>query len=219
MVVAGKVAIVGAGRLGRLLAERLPAGCRKVVIDRQRTAAQAVADEVGGVATDSLAAVRGASAVLLTVPDAAVAGLLSDLAAFLEPEAVVVNLAAGLPTAELAAQFPALRLVGAKLLGTAGEMLRGAPGALVIEGASPADERFVAELLSGLGTLLPGREVEAQQAVAVVHEELAHALESARRRLHDLGLAPQLIDATLGAAAPGVLRELSSASAATIWHA
>ncbi len=209
---AGKVAIVGAGRLGTLLAQRLPAGSRKVIIARRRESAQALADEVGGVASDSLAAARGAQAVLLAVPGEAVSTVLSGLAPHVEADTLVVNLAPDLLSSEVTHRFPRLNIVGAKLVGHAGDMLQGAEGAVVIEGGGSEVEEYLTDLLGGLGPVLPGREAEVQQAVSVVEEEMGRAAGAVRRRLEEMGLSQALVRVTLRAVAPGLLRDLDGGS-------
>lgn len=204
---AGKVAIVGAGRLGTLLAQRLPAGCRKVIIARRREQAQALADEVGGVASDSLAAVRGAQAVLLAVPGEAVSGVLSGLAPHLDEGALVVNMAPDLLSSEVAARFPRLQVIGAKLIGHAGDMLQGAEGAVVLEGADSEAQQYLEELFRHLGVVLVGREAEVQRTMAVLEEEMGRAATAARHRLEELGLAPALVRVALRSVAPGLLRD------------
>ena len=47
-----KIAIIGAGPLASILAHRIPTTARKVIIGRPKAAAVALADEVGGIASE-----------------------------------------------------------------------------------------------------------------------------------------------------------------------
>ncbi|MFO7171449.1 MAG: NAD(P)-binding domain-containing protein [Bacillota bacterium] len=208
-----KVAIIGAGRMGSLLANRLPGNVRKVIISRRRASAVELADEVGGIAADTLSAVRGCAVVFLAVPGPVLPNLLPDLAPHLEPEALVVNMATEVDTGDLAAQFPDLRLVAAKVIGHAREMVQGSPGIVVLDRVTPREEEVLANLLGGLGPVIRDREAKVMLANTAVAEEMVRAEQNLRRRLEDLGLEPDLIRIAIRTTAPGVLRSLSAGDA------
>lgn len=205
-----KVAILGAGRMGSLLASRLPGSVRKVIISRRRQKAVALADEVGGIASDQLSAVRGCKVVLLAIPGPAIPGVVADLAPHVEPDALLVNMATDLDTEELAAQFPRLRFVAAKVIGHAREMAHGAPGIVVLDRVDPQEEEeLLASLLGGLGPVVRDKEEKVLLANTAVAEEMVKAEAALRRRLEELGLEPELIRIAIKTTAPGVLRSLS----------
>lgn len=208
-----KVALIGAGRLAGLLAARLPAGCRKVIIGRHRSRAAALADEVGGIASDQFSAVRGCAAVLLAVPGTAVERVIQDLAPHLDPGALLVNMATDLPTAAVAAVFPRLRIGAAKLLGDVRELTLGAPGLVVLDHLEPADEERVRWLLAGLGTAIAGDEDLVSSVTGTMTEVLAATAETLRRRLVELGLERGLARQVVGSLGPGVFRSLTEGPA------
>ena len=74
-----KVGIIGAGRMGKLLAERMAAVHAVEVYDSDATAAGRVADELSVTAAASLDAMD-AEAIVLAVPDNAVGPCVSALA-------------------------------------------------------------------------------------------------------------------------------------------
>ncbi len=208
-----KVAIFGAGRLGSLLASRIPGTYRKVIIARRKQNAAALADEVGGIASDQYSAVRGCKVVLLAVPGPAVATVLQELAPHLDKNALVVNMATDLDTGEIAAQFLHLRIAAAKLIGHAREMGHGSPGIVMIDRVGPEEEELLTDLLGSLGPVVRDQEHKVRSANTAVAEEMVMAEQRLRARLQELGLEDELIRIAIRTTAPGILRSLSSGDA------
>lgn len=208
-----KVAIVGAGQLGGLLATRIPGGYRKVIISRRKAHAVSLADEVGGIASDQLSAVRGCHMVFLTVPGSAVPGLIAELTPHLEAGALLVNMATDIMTDELAATYPRLRFAAAKLLGHAQEIALGSPGVVVLDHVTGDDAERLRHALAGLGEVLHDQESKVLHAYAIVVDILTGAEGELRTRLGELGLDQGLVKAAITTTGPGVLRSLANGSA------
>lgn len=208
-----KVAIVGAGRLGTLLATRIPGSCRKVIISQQKAKAVTLADEVGGIASDQLSALRGCQVVFLAVPSSAVAQVVQDAIPHLDEQALVVNTATDLMTDELAARFPKVRLAAAKLIGHAREIAMGSPGVVVLDHVEGEDEERLRMLLAGLGAVTRDRESKILEANAAVVEVMVRAEADLRSRLQAIGLKNELIQAAITTTGPGVLRSLTAGDA------
>lgn len=105
------IALLGVGHLGEaVLAGLLESGLPPAQIwatalpaERAARLADAYGIEVG---TDNPSAVAEADIVLVAVPPVAVGPLLSAIGPFLEPDAIVVSLAAGVPLAKLTERLP-----------------------------------------------------------------------------------------------------------------
>lgn len=204
-----KVAILGAGRMAALLSARIPNNIRKVVINRHRARAVALADEVGALASDQISAVRGCRFVFLAVPGPAIAGLVQDAAAHLDPDAVLVNMATDLMTDELSGQFRRLRIVAAKVIGHAREMAAGSQGVVLLDHVTDEEAAALGELLSGLGPVRRGPEEQALAANTAVAEAMVRAEADLRAKLVALGLHGDLTEAAVRTMAPGVLRAVT----------
>ena len=203
-----KIAIVGAGPLASILAHRIPSSARKVIIDRSKTAAVALADEVGGVASDLISAVRGCRVVFLAMPGAEMPQALSDVQPHLTGDALLVNMAADLMTDELAPEGD-LRISAAKVIGHVREMELGSPGVVVLDRVDAAEEELLVSLLEGMGPVIRGEERTVRAANTAIIEVLARAEEELHRRLTEVGLAPELVPVAIESAAPGVLRAVA----------
>lgn len=204
-----KVAVVGAGRMGALLAHRMPGSFRKVIISRRKADAVALADEVGGVASDQYSAVRGCEVILLAVPGEAVTKVVSELAPHVDPNALLVNTATAVMTDDLAGAFPNLRFAAVKVVGDAQEMARGGPGAVLLDHVAEPEEELLRHLVSGLGPVARGRESVVMGANTAVVEVMARAETDLRNRLAAMGLQEPLVTAAIVTAGPGVLRSLA----------
>lgn len=105
----GKVAVIGTGKMGEILAlGMLRSGIRKgdhiVVTDANAARASEVAKRHGLTqASGNPAAVEGAAVVILAVKPKDVAGVLSEIAPAIGSETLVVSIAAGITTASLEA--------------------------------------------------------------------------------------------------------------------
>lgn len=105
------IALLGVGRLGEavlagLIDSGLPPaqiGATALPAERAARLADAYGIEVG---TDNQNAVAEAHIVIVAVPPVAVGPLLSAIGPHLEPDAVVVSLASGVPLARLAERLP-----------------------------------------------------------------------------------------------------------------
>lgn len=204
--------MVGAGELGALLASRMPGVFRKVIINRPKTEAVALADEVGGVASDQFSAVRGCDVIFCAVPDEDVLRVIGEMAPHLEPGALVVNMALTVMTSELSSAFPNLRIAAVKVVGDAAEMARGGQGAVLIDHASDEEEELLRQLVEGLGPAVRGSEQMALDAAAAVVGVVSQAAAELRRRLKALGLAEPQITSAVAAAGPGVFRAVAQKS-------
>jgi pyrroline-5-carboxylate reductase len=106
-----KLAVLGAGKLGGIL---LRSYLKQGLFDARRTTAtikhgeraEARAKQLGvSVITDNREAVKGADVILLTVKPQTVAGVLHDIAPEIRAEALLVSVAASVPTGYLEEQL------------------------------------------------------------------------------------------------------------------
>lgn len=204
-----KVAIIGTGPVASILAHRIPASVRKVIIGRSKAEAARLADEVGGVASEQMSAVRGCRVVLLALDGAALPQALAEIRPHLDEGAVVVNMAADLLTDEIGVDLEGARLVAAKLIGHPREMELGTPGVVLLDRAGPEEAALLEPLLAGVGPIARGGERQAARALEAIARTVSRAVEEMRGQLAEAGLAGDLVRVAIGATAPGVLRDLA----------
>ncbi|MBN2489725.1 MAG: DUF2520 domain-containing protein [Planctomycetes bacterium] len=221
------VAIVGAGRLGSVLARALAgAGWRVVAVcDRDRAAARALADRLGGVpvAPDAAAALAAAGVVFLTVPDDALAPLAAALAAGPSVAGKIVFHTSGALTAVVLAPLAAAGARAGTLhpLQTFADPARGAECLTGVRWTGDGDveamalgERLVRELGGRLLRVPAAGRVLYHAAAVVASNGLVALAGQAERLLAAAGVAPE---EALGALLPlmrSTLENLGRGSAA-----
>ncbi|WP_374713623.1 pyrroline-5-carboxylate reductase family protein [Symbiobacterium terraclitae] len=204
-----KIAILGAGPLASILARRIPRSVRKVIIGRPKAAAVALADEVGGIASDQASSVRGCRVIFLTVPAGEVAQALAEIQPHLSAGALVVNMSAELTVSDLA-ETAGVRIVAAKVIGHTDDMEQGSPGVVVLDQVGPDEAGLLEALLERVGPVVRGDERRVQAALEAIRDVMVGARDELRRRLSATGLPPAVVPVAIAAAAPGVLRAVAA---------
>lgn len=222
-----KVALVGAGMmggsiLGGLVDSGFPPGDLAVVEPRAERAAE-LAERYGVRALGMADAVSGADVVLLVVKPADVAATLDQIGPNLRPGAVLVSLAAGVPTAVLEQRLPPETPVVRVMPNTPALLRQGM--AAISPGTHTGAEQLagVQELLSVTGTVVQVPEQQQDAVTAVSGSGPAYVFLLAEAMIDAgvlLGLpratASRLVIQTLtgaaamlaeGSATPSALRE------------
>jgi pyrroline-5-carboxylate reductase len=203
----GTVGIVGAGRMGRALAVRIAMDRAPVVVSRRPDALELTDGSTLPVCTDP-AALGDCAVVLLAVPAGEVAAALAWIRPHLGSDVLVVNPATELATSEL--DGTGVRLVGCKIIGQSGQIERGVPAALVVDGATGAERLALTTALRRVGAVLEAPE----SLVATVNDRVARRMIAAQlelaRELDDLGVPPAAREAAVGNLAVGVWQAVAA---------
>lgn len=169
-MLATKLVLVGAGRMATALGRGfVEAGLFEpaalVASDPHEAARAAFAREVPGatLVEGNAQAAEGADVVLLAVKPQQMTEVLAELADVLQPEALVVSIAAGVTLSRLAAGLGEGQRVIRVMPNTPCLIGRGASAYSLGPTATPADGRLVAELLSAVGQVyeLPEAQLDA----------------------------------------------------------
>ena len=218
------VAIVGLGQLGVELARRLPAE-RLLLVSRSETKAAALAKELPGAAAAPVSRISEADLVFLAVPANEVVSLYREqLAPRIRPDAVLVNTATLVDTAELRAVCPDHRWIPLKLIGSAKALQAGRSALLVTD---DEEHRALLEpLVSKLGRLIAGDErwvlacntiatKRALEAGLRIAEDIRQAglpaeFAAAAQAVVGAGVLQSFADGTLGHFGKAVLRDLEA---------
>lgn len=199
-----RIAVVGLGQLGTLLADRLPAD-RLLLVSRDAAKAQRFAASRPGAESGTFERLGEADILLLALPADEVAPFYrSALAETVREDAVLVNTATKLETDRLRESFPRHTWLPMKLLGSVKAAQGGRPCLLVTD-----TEASVARLAPSVTRL--GRLIAGDERWALVCNTIAtrHALEAALRideELRAAGLPPETIPVAQAAVASGVLQ-------------
>jgi pyrroline-5-carboxylate reductase len=171
-----RIAILGAGSMGgAILAGLVDSGLATAgVAVTNRTSAKADAVRLPGVDSYALEvdpdgtalALRGARVVLLGVKPAMVPGLLEQIAGMLEPDAIVVSVAAGVTTATMEGIIP--NAVARTMPNTPSVVRRGVTGLAAGSRISAAQLGLVREVFETVGSVieLPEDRIDALSTIS-----------------------------------------------------
>lgn len=154
--IADRVALLGIGHLGEAVLTGLlasgypPAAVTGTALPAERAERLSATHGVR-VGTDNTAAVRGAALVLLAVPPAAVIGVAAAIGPALAPGAVVVSLAAGVPTGRIEPHLPPGTPVVRAMTNTAARIGRAATALSPGRACDAEHRRTVGALFDRLG--------------------------------------------------------------------
>jgi pyrroline-5-carboxylate reductase len=201
-----KAGIIGAGRMGKILAERLAGRQDVFLYDADPAAAQAAAQALGLRAASDLAG-ESADVLVLAVPDAAVKPCIEMLLAQ-QTTAMVFSVATNISREMLAEMAGAsLRALNVKIIGHAGEMGRGGQPVIVVDKADPALAAVAAELFAPVGRVVVAAADLVKTINVIATEQALKAAVAIEQALCDAGIDdPAMIGGALSVVAPGVLK-------------
>lgn len=152
-----KVAVVGAGRMGSIVAGQLPDDVEKLVIDTDLAKAQDVAKTCGASAYADLSAASDADIIALVLPTPAVPPVARNAAKVAKAGAIILNMATkGTVEQETKDANPALRFIDAKIIGHANSMKLGAPCYVVVNTDQEDEFEKIAHILPGYKKVVMG---------------------------------------------------------------
>jgi len=201
-----KISVIGAGRMGRILAARMSAEHEVSVYDANSQDANTVAESLKLKVMDSLAEMD-ADAVVLAVPDSAVGPCINELHKT-HRDWNVFSVATSI-SREMLAAMPGdnVRRLNVKIIGHAGEMSRGLEPVIVIDNGDSEMVQIAQQIFSSVGKVLQGEADQVKQINSVATGEALKAAVEIERVLNSAGIIdPELIKGALSQVAPGVLR-------------
>lgn len=201
-----KAGIIGAGRMGKILAQRLAMQHEVFIYDADPAAVEAAAQALGLRAAASLTG-EAAEALVLAVPDAAVKPCIEMLLAQ-QTTAVVFSVATNI-SREILAEMAgaALRCLNVKIIGHAGEMSRGGQPVIVVDKADPALAAVAAELFAPVGSVVVAEADLVKTINVIATEQALKAAVAIEQALCAAGIDDRaMLDGALSVVAPGVLK-------------
>ena len=201
-----RIGMIGAGRMGRILAARMALEHEVVMYDADVSGAKKVADALRLTAVASLAEMN-VDAVVLAVPDSAVESCIMKLRDVDKPW-TVFSVATNISREMLAAMAEEkVSCLNVKIIGHAVEMSRGQNPVVVIDEGAIDIVREAQQIFASVGTVLVGNADQVKRINSVATEEALKAAVAIERELLLAGITdPEKLRGALSQVAPGVLR-------------
>lgn len=205
-----RIAIIGAGRMGSLLARKFSRKYKILVHDQNDKLAHQVALSVGGLAVE-LAGTTEAEAIILALPTTAVLPVVRSLTGLIGPEHILINVATTMPKREIEETVSnASQVVSAKIIGHAMEIEAGEKPVVVIDSQSPASGEKAAQIFGLLGSTLQGTEATVELLNTIASAEGIKAALRIRKKMRQNGLPAQLFEVAVRNVAAGTMKAFAS---------
>lgn len=207
-----RIAVLGGGVMGETVAsgllERMPDRPSVVVVEKRRERAEELQATLGVDIADAATAVRTADVVVLVVKPQDLLALLDEVGSAINPDALVLSIAAGITTAAIEARVPSTVQVVRAMPNTPARIGKGATGLSAGSSCSREGMDLAHMLMETVGMVVEVPET-LQDAVTAVSGSgpaylfyLAEAMQGAAEELGlDSDTARDLVVATLDGAA------------------
>jgi glycerol-3-phosphate dehydrogenase len=201
------VAVVGAGRMGAVVAAQLPAATRKIIIDTDIITARRVATGVGGQAHDRLDAAAAADLVALVLPAPAIASAIRRLAAFAKRDCIILNMATSAQIDPLLReQHGRVHIIDARIIGHAVSMAAGEPAMVVVACADESLFFRIRRQLPGFRQVVQGDADLVEPINRVCTEAGLRAALAAKAQLAAMQIPDDWIAIALRTVSAGVIK-------------
>ena len=201
------VAVVGAGRMGSVIARRLPPDTKKIIVDTVPAKASELAETVGGSWSVSPEQAADADLIALVVPAAAVREILEKLQVLAKKGAVILNMATTVSIdPATAAKRPGITVVDAKIIGHAASMSRGEPGIVVVKTENAEDLSLIKQQMMGFADVVQGDADLVQAVNTIGSTEGIKAAVAVRKQLRAMGIPDAWIDVVIRSVCAGTMK-------------
>lgn len=201
-----KIGIIGAGRMGKILAQRLSTAHQVVLFDSQEAALH---DAMRALEVESVSAIENldVACCILAVPDTAVEGCMHELAQS-SKQMMVFCIATNSSRERIeTCSTETLRGLNVKIIGHAGEMGRGATPVVVVDNGAPDIVDIAVALFKEIGTVIVGDADKVASINTIATEEALKAAVALENALCEIGVDDdEIIRCAIAHVAPGVMR-------------
>lgn len=203
------VFVMGAGRMGEIIARSLAWNHIVTIYDRDEEKAQQVAARAGCRFSRPGASVPAAQVVILALPPDVTVSALASVQRLLQPDTVVINIATSVRKDELRkALGGAFHLAGAKIIGQYREMHE--KPVIVVDADTEKSKQVAGLLFSGLGKVEQGDERLVQFINTVATREAFRAASIIEEQLRGQGIPQEMINSALRVVAAGSIKSYAA---------
>ena len=204
------VAVVGAGRMGSVVAGQLPARTKKIIIDIDRGEARRLAEKVKGTPADNLESTAEADLVAVVLPTPVVNETVDVLLNVAKNGAIILNMAT---TAHIdPALFEKNRqvsIVDTKIIGHAMSISRGEPGIVVVNCDDARTFGLIKGQLPGFYKVVQGEADLVEKINKIGSAEGIRAAVMVRKKLSEFDLPEEWIDVAIRTVCAGTIKSFT----------
>ena len=204
------MAIVGAGRMGSVVAGQLPKSTNKIIIDIDSEKASRLAETVGGMPSDSLESANKADLVAVVLPTPVVNETVEKLLNVVQKGTIILNMAT---TAHIDSAFlknkKEIWIVDAKIIGHAMSISRGEPGIVVVDCDDASRFDFIREQLPGFHKVVRGDAGLVERINKIGSTEGIKAAVKVRKKLSELDVPEEWMHVAIRTVCAGTMKSFT----------
>ena len=204
------VAVVGAGRMGSVVAGQLPKRTKKIIIDIDPEKASRLVESVGGIPSDSLESAKKADLVAVVLPTPVVNETVEKLLNVVQKGTIILNMAT---TAHI---DPAILknkneiwIVDAKIIGHAMSISRGEPGIVVVDCDDASRFDLIREQLPGFHKVVRGDAGLVEKINKIGSTEGIKAAVKVRKKLSELDVPEEWMHVAIRTVCAGTMKSFT----------
>lgn len=205
------IGIMGAGRMGEAVAQRLAGKVTLLINDVEREKAQRLAEKVGGKVV-GLAELGKAPMIVMALPTSVMAEATASLKDVISADTLLLNIATSCPKQVLIDVLGHdKQVVSVKFVGHAKEIIRGEDPCIVIDAPDEDTASQVAEIFKSFGgkVVFGSEEVVAKLNVLGATEAVRTALRI-KAEMEKMGLPAELYEAAVRGVTAGTMKAYAS---------
>ena len=204
------MAVVGAGRMGSVVAGQLPKRTKKIIIDIDPEKASRLAETVEGVPSDSLESANRADLAAVVLPTPVVNETVEKLLNVVQRGTIILNMAT---TAHI---DPAILknkkeiwIVDAKIIGHAMSISRGEPGIVVVDCDDASRFDLIREQLPGFHKVVRGDAGLVEKINKIGSTEGIKAAVKVRKKLSELDVPEEWMHVAIRTVCAGTMKSFT----------
>jgi len=200
-------AVIGAGRMGSVIARQLPPSTKKIIIDTDLEKACGLADAVDGIGSDSLKRAVEADLIAVVLPAPAVNETVIQLIGQAKPGTIILNMAtAAVTDPTLQHKRPDISLIDAKIIGHAQSISGGEPGIVVVNTRDEATLNTIRSRLPEFYAVVSGDPDVVAHINRIASTEGIRAAVRVRHQLAEYNIPNEWIDVAIRTVCAGTLK-------------
>lgn len=206
-MITSATAVIGAGRMGSVIAGQLPPDTRKIIIDSDLKKARRLANAVDGIGSDTLNSAAEADLIAVVLPAPAVNETTLQLIDQAEPGTIILNMAtAAAIDPFLQHKRPDILLIDAKIIGHAQSISAGEPGIIVVGTEEDATLEKIRSRLPGFQAVVSGDPNLVAHINRTASTEGIRAAVRVRHQLSEYSIPDEWIDVAIRTVCAGTLK-------------
>lgn len=199
------IAIIGAGRMGSLLARKLAKYYELIIINRNLQKCGLLSKEIGAIATREYSLIKEADYIITAVPDSVIPEIIENISPFLKNSHIVINVSTDTEKGVFNSIVNKCCIVSAKIIGNVVQISKGEMPLIIIDGEDKDSKQKVAMIFGKVGTVIYDNENIVKAVNSIASEEGIKAAYNIKKRFEELKIPVEYLSFAIGNVACGTM--------------